>query len=242
MIWRNALTRIHPDAIDVPWAAVRSAALLSGLGFAKENTLFANATCRDELMKQAVDRFAGIWGENFDLAGLGGYPSAGVTGFRAYASHVPDGGNLFVLYGPHVGISATGTLGKAYRPGVERETSSCGAVLGLLKKLAADDRYAAIHDPLDAEQYALERDLTPYSARILAAADRTDAVTACAYEIIDQRLGEILDRSGFAGAVALLGGIAVNTPFPGPDFFVPRRFEVRRSGEESIHLLGQLQP
>ncbi len=178
-------------------------------------------------MHASVARLAEIWGENFDLAGLGGYPSAGITGFRAYASHVPDGGNLLVFYGSHVGLSQAGTLGVARRPGVSRDTSSCGAVLSFLEKLVRDPHYTPSPDPLDAEQAALECGLMSLADRILEAADRIAAVTECTYRVIDARLGDIVAGSGYRGTLAPLGGITVNTPGDAPDAFVPRRFEVR---------------
>lgn len=239
MAWRSRLTALYPDAVEFPRMAARAFEVLTGLGFTRENTLFANSTCRDELMHASVVHFAEMWGENFDLAGLGGYPSAGITGFCACASHVPDGGNFLILYGSHVGISETGAFGVARRPGIGRDTRSCGAVLALLEKLVQDRHYAPAPDPLDAEQAALESELTPLADRILEAPDRIAAVTECAYEVIDNRLGQIAARSGHDGTVALLGGITVNTPSGEPDFFVPRRFEIRQN-DRTVVLLGAL--
>lgn len=51
------------------------------------------------------------------IGGLGGIPFAGKTGFQAFASHVPDGGNLLILFGPHVGIDKLGKLGFVERRG-----------------------------------------------------------------------------------------------------------------------------
>jgi len=51
------------------------------------------------------------------MGGLGGLPFIGKVGFGAYAAHVPKGGNLFVLFAPHVGITPDGTIGKYARDG-----------------------------------------------------------------------------------------------------------------------------
>ncbi len=242
MAWRSTLAALYPEAVELPRLAARAFELLTALGFTRDNTLLANSTCRDELMYTTVAHLAAMWGESFDFAGLGGYPSAGITSFRAYASHVPDGGKLLVFYGPHVGLSASGVLGVARRGGVGRDTSCCGAVLALLQKLVQDRHYAPPSDPLDGEQAALERELTPLADRILEAPDRIAAATECTYEVIDRRLGQIVARSGCEGTLALLGGITVNTPAGEPECFVPRRFEVRRPGGEAIPLLDQLAP
>lgn len=51
------------------------------------------------------------------FGGLAGVPFAGKTGFNAFASHVPDDGNLLVLYAPHVGMDKMGNLGSVERKG-----------------------------------------------------------------------------------------------------------------------------
>jgi hypothetical protein len=38
------------------------------------------------------------------MGGLGGLPFVGKTGFKAYSSHVPKDGHIFILFAPHVGI------------------------------------------------------------------------------------------------------------------------------------------
>jgi hypothetical protein len=43
---------------------------------------------------------------------LAGIPFTGKTGFTAFSHHIPDNGNLFVLFAPHVGISKSGRIGK----------------------------------------------------------------------------------------------------------------------------------
>lgn len=242
MSWRETLRRTFPESVPFLWLLERSAGLLARAGFTRANTLCANVTCRDELMSPWVQRMAAIWGENFDLAGLGGFPSAGVTGFRACAAHVPDGGHLLVVYGAHVGISDAGSLGRVRRPGMAQETSACGAVLGLLARITADPGYAPVDDPLDVEQGALERDLVPLRGRILTAADPVAAITAAAYNVVDGRLLEIVAASGYAGNIALLGGITVHLPRPATDRFVPYRFEVRRAGTLVIDLRPELSP
>lgn len=48
------------------------------------------------------------WNGMMPIGGLGGIPFAGKTGFKAYASHVPDDGNLLILFAPHVGMDTSG--------------------------------------------------------------------------------------------------------------------------------------
>jgi len=74
-----------------------------------DKTLFAASICPDEINHHLHD-FDDTFGDAFVMGGLAGVPFTGTTGFAAFKSHVHDDGALFVLYAPHVGISATGTL------------------------------------------------------------------------------------------------------------------------------------
>ena len=66
----------------------------------------------------------------FSLGGLAGIPFAGKTGFGAFAHHVPDGGNIFVLYAPHCAVSNKGGCGFYSREGQTEESTACGARIG----------------------------------------------------------------------------------------------------------------
>ena len=102
---------------DIAEAAIEITNLL---GMRKENTLFAHSVCPDEINHDdgditdcLRDHFNGV----FSLGGLAGIPFSGKTGFAAYASHVPDEGNIFVLFAPHVAISEEGKIGYYHRRG-----------------------------------------------------------------------------------------------------------------------------
>jgi hypothetical protein len=51
------------------------------------------------------------------MGGLGGIPFIGKVGFGAFSAHVPIGGNLFILFAPHVGVTPDGKIGKYARDG-----------------------------------------------------------------------------------------------------------------------------
>ena len=77
--------------------------------------------------------FAQYWGFNgtyFPLGGIGGAPFVGKTGFGAFSGHVPDNGNVILLFGPHIGISKDGQLGKYLRNGQSCKSTACGTVIG----------------------------------------------------------------------------------------------------------------
>jgi hypothetical protein len=232
MEWRDTIERFFAGARSVPAVAERCRVVLLEHGFTPESTLFANATCRDELNVGAVECFASYWGEKFDLAGLGGYPSAGVTGFSAYQHHVPDGGKLLVLYGSHVGVDAEGVLGRVLRHGMSRATTSCGALLGFLDKVLAARDYTPAADRLDVEQNALESALLDEMGWVVASSEPIAELTRRTFRIIDATIEEIIGASGCDSPVALLGGITINTPQPHDDMFVALRAEIRSPGDD----------
>ena len=75
------------------------------------------------------------WGESFPLGGLAGIPFTGKTGWGAFTHHVPAQGNILAMYGPHVGITKDGEVGKINRPGMDKPTTACGASIGAFNHL-----------------------------------------------------------------------------------------------------------
>jgi hypothetical protein len=51
------------------------------------------------------------------LGGLGGIPFVGKSGFKAFSGHVPDDGNIFFLFGPHISVGVSGEIGIYHRVG-----------------------------------------------------------------------------------------------------------------------------
>lgn len=92
----------------------------------------------------------------FQLGGLGGLPFVGTSGMTAFYHHVPHHhsnlatttatttarGKLVILFGPHVGISERGNVGKILRPGMQEETASCGAAVAAYEAIS-NERAAA---------------------------------------------------------------------------------------------------
>ena len=75
----------------------------------------------------------------FKMGGLNGFPFAGLTGMGAFAHHVPEDGALFVFYGPHIGLTKTGDIGKILRSGHSKSSSCCGAATAALNRLLKDE-------------------------------------------------------------------------------------------------------
>jgi len=230
MNWRDTLNEHFSGAMDWPELVHRANRYMHGLEMSPDNTLFGNVVCRDEINQSGVKAFGDYWGQNFDLAGLAGYPTAGVTGFTAYHHHVPDDGNLLVLYGPHIGISQDGALGKLERDGMSQRSSACGALVGLLAKATDNPDYAPSYSALDPEQHLVEKGLEPYLRESLQSESPLKELTLQMYKIIHEQLGQIVDISDFPGQTVMLGGVIINTPRSEHDAFLPLHAKTRNYG------------
>ena len=112
------------------------------------NTILGASLCSDEIdsttlslqdgfkSAMAVKKDGGV----FNLGGLGGVPFVGKSGFGAFLSHVPTNGKVLIMYGPHVGISNEGVVGKVERVGQDKPSTSCGAGIGAYKALMKGPR------------------------------------------------------------------------------------------------------
>ena len=130
---------LFPGALPSRAVLHRSAELLHAkLGATPSNTIYADSVCPDEINHEESALpfvMAHFWGRRaFPMGGLAGVPFVGKTGFFAFSHHVPEDGNVLILFGPHVGISESGELGKHHRLGQSCESSACGAVLAAYNK------------------------------------------------------------------------------------------------------------
>lgn len=120
---------IFPGAINNVELESAVVNILAEKGYTSQNTLLATSLCCDELARRLEDDFVRVYGNNFNLGGLSGFPFAGNTGFGAMAAHIPDDGYCLVVYGPHVGVTQDGIVGKVERPGIELIDTCCGSAV-----------------------------------------------------------------------------------------------------------------
>ena len=146
----------------------------------------------------------------------------------AFAHHIPDEGSAFIFYGPHIGITLEGDLGKMYRPRQEQTGNSCGALMLALDRLQ-DRNYEPQRNDDDYQQMKLEESLLPYREQILASENQQKAITEATYEIIHQKIQDYITacKDEFhVDKITLLGGIIINTDYGLDDYFDARNFEV----------------
>ena len=70
-----------PGALSNQDLATRVVEVLAEKGYSGGNTLLATSLCADELARRLEDDFVKVYGNNFNLGGLSGFPFAGNTGF-----------------------------------------------------------------------------------------------------------------------------------------------------------------
>ena len=238
----------YPGAVSNKKLVSTIVSVLCSKGFTPENTLLATSLCCDELARQLEDDFNGIYGNNFNLGGLAGFPFAGNTGFGAMSAHIPDDGYCLTVYGPHVGITADGIVGKVERSGIALVDTCCGSAIAASKYLRGITHGGAkininIQSFTDFQQGVVQEMILPYGHRLADAKQPMVELPLALYESQDLLLDEIIKtgRTGIKRGFARLGGIQINTGPDTLDYFLPLRFEfMNHKGENTIDMLHDL--
>merc|ERR1711920_1216308 len=170
------------------------------------------------------------------MGGIGGAPFVGKTGFGAFSHHVPDDGNVFILFGPHIGFSPSGEAGKFLRHHQAAESTACGAVIAAYNQCTSGQKIEPDWED-DAEQSWLREHISGDCEQIKAAAKPMVALVLKAYEAIEKEVMRIVNTDFGPGHLVLLGGIQINMPYPSPGHFMPLHFSVRAANRDPVDLL-----
>ena len=221
-----------PGAIDNKELVARVVGLLELRGFTPSNTLLATSVCADELARQLEDDFIDVYGTNFNLGGLSGFPFAGNTGWGAMSAHVPDNGYCLTIHGPHVGITKDGTIGKVERSGIALVDSCCGSAIAASNYLRGiTDGSANINPRIqsfsDFQQGAVQELILPFGMRLARAENRMRELPYALYDSQEVMVNDIVNtgKSSIKKGLAVLGGIQINTAPDTSDYFHPLRFD-----------------
>lgn len=160
--FEEALEKYFPKALPSSVVATKVQATLSKRKFTRANTLFGTSICPDEInnkptkslpaaLQRAMTDLNGV----FHLGGLAGLPYMGTSGMKAFLSHCPMNGKVFIMYGPHIGITDEGIVGKVERLGQTIPSLDCDTTLKALEvalsppekksKTSALDKLSLIH-------------------------------------------------------------------------------------------------
>ena len=151
------------------------------------------------------------------------------------AAHIPDDGYCLVVYGPHVGIAADGTVGKVERSGIDLIDTCCGTAVAASNYVdsitnGGSSATMQIQTFTDFQQNAVQELILPHGKRLADADIDGKRMIELPYALYDSQnmlLSEIV-KSGSTGVkrgIALLGGIQINTGPDTPDYFHPLRFD-----------------
>lgn len=227
----NKIKEFYPDARpgkEMTKTCIQK--LRDNHNFDFEKAILATSVCSDEVIRSATNfRDYMSLKDPFQLGGLAGFPFTGITGFKAFASHVPDNGCAVFLYGPHIGISDTGKLGSVLRLGQHAESSCCGALMGAVSNLSVSKK-AEFDEELDYQQWKITDQLAQFQEDIVSKDEPLLKATDKMFDCIDNRIKQLLVQtsSHFKGnKVALVGGIIINTDAGHPDWFDLREFSVQ---------------
>ncbi|CAK0823509.1 unnamed protein product [Prorocentrum cordatum] len=237
------MQRHFPNALPSKVVHNRSRAVLEmQYGFRPETTLLGSSFCPDERINNEDDDLPTVmrqyYGDIFPMGGIGGAPYVGETGFAAFSSHVADNGDIIVVFGPHVGVSVNGEVGKYLRQGQSGNSSACGAVIGAYKACLCGEGGNPEMDEADMQMSEIKREFAAHAERLSKADDPMAACAYQAFEMVKDRMLRIVNTRFGSGRLVLLGGIQLNLPHPEfDDHFLPLMFEVRQEGEATIDLL-----
>jgi hypothetical protein len=125
--------------------------------------------CRDEITVTLKHKLDQVFGSSFNVNGLGGVLTCGVTGVAAGLSHAPissgSGKERYVFFSfPHISIDSRGMVGTISRPGRPGQSCACGALNKAMVDikaggLAANCKVPGVHEPLDPEFTILKQRL-----------------------------------------------------------------------------------
>jgi hypothetical protein len=135
---------------------------------------------------------------------------------------------------PHVGIDVDGVIGSVNRPGQDRKTDACGALMAFRAELTSRNVKGDL-DPYDLEMSLMRQRLMraiPYGD-IPGVAE----LTTIARDVILEDLLRTAERQpGWADAdVAIFSAIQIHTP--GGEFVAPGRSSVWLAGDQRDTLL-----
>merc|ERR1719458_1306504 len=210
-------------------------------GFTTRNTLYGQSIGADEanhVTGELADQMRHTWGHVFNLGGIGGIPFVGKTGFTAFSHHVPDNGNLFVVYAPNIGMSPNGELGKLLRHGQNKLTLTCSSAMEAYNSALKGEKVSdgPTHDMMT----HLKRAMAGKATAISKAKDPMAALAREMFEISDKQMRDIINFGYGDGWLALLGGIQINLSSPLASVFLPLKFTMAKNGTPEIDLMPEL--
>lgn len=221
----EVIKRHYPEAVTIKSLAEQIIRDLNANNLSISKTIWATSLCADEA-NNALNVFSVLFAGSgpFRLGGISGLPFIGKTGLLAFASHIPTNGGAFIIYGPHIGITNKGELGKIRREEQAADSNCCGSIsMGI--EVAKKGTKPAEIDRLDPQQNRVEQILFEKRDEIINASNPIKVATEIIYKRAHRRIHEMISLSedAFKGTlVYTMGGILINSNWEKEDCFEVR--------------------
>ncbi|QDV34973.1 hypothetical protein [Tautonia plasticadhaerens] len=185
-------------------------------GISPEQVAFLTSICSDDLNSVGLPRTDMVG--PFVQGGLNGFPFAGMTGLGAFSHHIPEPGAALMFFGPHVGITSDGQVGKVVRPGQSTPSDCCGAAAAALKALEAGTithKEPCDYPVDDYQQETIRQIVLRHKDAILGAGDVGDprrfvVMTEAIYQETKDAFLRLLANTHFGSPAFFFGGILIN--------------------------------
>ena len=174
--FESTMRKYFPKALPTSAISTKIRSALAARKFTRYNTLYGTSISPDEInskpkeslsvvLEEYLSKYSGIYA----MGGLGGLPLQGVRGMEEFLSHCPRRGKVFILFGPNIGISDNGIVGKIERLGQTRLSECCDPGLNTFQTIQAHIR---LEKEREAAEAAAAREAAIRAAEEAAAAER----------------------------------------------------------------------
>lgn len=215
------ITDIYPKAETVSKTAETILGELKKHDMNPANCVWGTSICSDEVNNSFLTLGKHFRAPGpFFFGGISGLPFTGKTGFAAFASHIPDNGGALILFGPHIGISTDGTVGKVKREGQADVSGCCGSLAAGLQTVQSGS--VPVEDHTDYQQTQVNKLLIEKHSELTEADEPIIKATDIAYKQIKRELTDIIStmKDKIANKnLLLVGGILINTDWDQEDYF-----------------------
>lgn len=229
------IRKYYPNAITIIDSVNRAIDYYEeALQLEPSKIMFADSVCSDDVNSIQYPTRAQEFLGPFKMGGLNGFPFTGLTGMKAFASHVPDDGAVLIYYGPHIGITKNGVIGEIHRIGQSKNSNCCGAAKGALNKLLKNEIIENEVTEIDYQMNILEQIILKQKSRILDSELPIYEATEVIYEAIDQRINELVSLTNYnCRYLILVGAVLINSDSDMGSYTSTKRFDIINLADNS---------
>jgi len=221
----QVLQKTFPGCVPERLLVDHMSTVLESHGFGPAHSINMVSTCRDEicssLMKSIDERFGK---PSFDISSLAGMVFCGRTGFKAAMTHAPssnrDSKERYVFWvAPHMAFSGENAPGEVWRPGQEKISHACGALLAVQESIRTG-KLGLRFDEDDLEMSFLKQEAMNYIeyGSVPSLVNLTYAIHQCISDRVRHTAADAvnLERADYV----IISGIQVHAGFS-ENFFWP---------------------